>query len=172
MNTDRPSPMNIRAHLGELLKKVPAANDAAPKAVILAGGVATGKTTLRRKEYSRGYVIIDAAEIFDFLSKGDVTLDFPDAFLDELELIGPMLACSAVSNRKNIVTEIIGADVDAVVPLISGLKSVGYRVELIALDCDLEEAVRRNEEPARGISAYFAESFQIRWIIEACRRAG
>ena len=172
MSTGRPSPMDIGAKLGALLKEVPPANDAAPKAVILMGGVATGKTTLRRKDYSSGYVIIDAAEIFEVLSKGDVTLVFPDAFLDELELIGPMLACSAVSNKQNIVTEIIGADVDAVVPLVSGLKSAGFTVELIALDCDLEEAIRRNEEPGRGISAYFAEDFQIRWIINACRQTG
>lgn len=35
-----------------------------PGAVIIAGGVATGKTTLRRTEYSTGYVLLDAAEIF------------------------------------------------------------------------------------------------------------
>lgn len=172
MSTGHSSPKNIGAQVGDLLGEVPATNDAAPRAVIIMGSVATGKTTHRRNNYSRGYVLIDAAEIFEVLSKGDATLQFPDAFVDELELIGTMLARSAVSRKQSIVTEIIGSDMRTVLPLVSGLKSVGFTVELITLDCDLEEAIRRNEAPGRGISAHFAEEFQIRWIIEACRRAG
>jgi type IV secretory pathway ATPase VirB11/archaellum biosynthesis ATPase len=34
------------------------------RAVIIAGGVASGKTTLRRAKYPTGYVVLDAAEIF------------------------------------------------------------------------------------------------------------
>ena len=50
--------------------------DGQPFAVIISGDVAAGKTTVRRQEYSSGYLLIDAAEIFLSLSRGEY-LDSP-----------------------------------------------------------------------------------------------
>jgi hypothetical protein len=44
--------------------------DHRPRAVILAGATAVGKTTLRREKYSSGFVLLDAAEIFLSLCRG------------------------------------------------------------------------------------------------------
>jgi hypothetical protein len=139
-----------------------------PEAVILMGGVATGKTTLRLRDYSHGYVLIDAAEIFHHLSQGDATLDFPDAFLNQLESVGTQIARRAVSEGRSIVTEIIGADEVPTLELISALKSCGYSVKVVSVTCDLEESIRRNEGRGDSISAYYAEPFQRRWIIDSC----
>lgn len=140
-----------------------------PKAVILMGGVAAGKTHVRVNNFSRGFVLIDAAEIFHHLSRDTrEVLDFPDDLVEPLELIGSLVARRAISEKRNIVTEIIGADKDLTVKLISALKAAGYAVDVTALTCDLEESIRRNESRGDNISAYYAESFQIRWIIEAC----
>jgi hypothetical protein len=51
---------------------VPSTGD--PVAVIFMGGVGAGKTTLRKQQYSKGYVLIDAADIFITLSRGNICL--------------------------------------------------------------------------------------------------
>lgn len=142
--------------------------DGHPVAVILSGGVATGKTTSRKQRYSTGYVLIDAADIFLSLSRGEV-LPFPGDLQEPMNLIGPMVAWRALSERRNIVTEIIGAELEPLQQLTGALKSIGYTVHGEVFTCDIEEAVRRNE--SRGdddISAYYAEPFQRTWIIDAC----
>lgn len=140
-----------------------------PTAVILMGGVAAGKTCFRMDNFSRGFVLIDAAEIFHHLCR-DIAgmLRFPGDLIEPLDFIGWSVARRAISEKRNIVTEIIGADGDSVVKLLSVLKEVGYRVEVSAMDCDLKEAKRRDATRGDSISAYYAEPFQIRWITEAC----
>lgn len=140
-----------------------------PKAVVLMGGVAAGKTYLRTRNYSRGYVLIDAAEIFHHLSRGDGTLDFPDALKEPLELIGPLVTKRALSERRNIVTEIIGAELGHTKELIDSLNALQYKVEVVEVTCDLQESLRRNANRGDNISAYYAESFQRHWIINACK---
>jgi formylglycine-generating enzyme required for sulfatase activity len=140
-----------------------------PRAVILMGPIATGKTTMRIKEYSHGFVLIDAAEMFHHMSRDNAFLDFPDAFLEPLATIGPIIARRAVAERRHIVTEIVGADYMLVDNLVTALRSTGYTVEVVAVMCDLEEALRRNENRGDNVSAYYAEQFQRQWIIDACR---
>lgn len=141
--------------------------DGQPRAVVLMGGVAAGKTTLRLTNYSKGFVLIDAAEIFHHLS-GKAFLDFPVALLEPLELIGPLVTQRAISERRNIVTEIIGAESEPTIELVSALTSAGYHVEAITVTCDLEESIRRNQNRGDNISAYYAEPFQRRWLVDAC----
>ncbi len=168
MSTDRILKINIGAEIDRLFDDSSLAHNNRPKAVILMGGVAAGKTTMRLKDYSQGFVLIDAAEIFHHLSVGDSMFDFPDALLEPLELIGRLVARRAVSERRNIVTEIIGADQAPTMSLISELKSAGYSVEGILITCDMEESIRCNENRGDNISAYYAEPFQRQWIIDAC----
>jgi dephospho-CoA kinase len=168
MTTDRIFEINIRAEIDRLFEDSSLAHVNRPKAAILMGGVAAGKTTLRLKDYSRGFVLIDAAEIFHHLSRGDAMLDFPDALLEPLEIIGPLIARRAVSERRNIVTEIIGGDQASTIELISALKSAGYSVDVVGVTCDLEESIHRSENRGDNISAYYAEPFQRQCIIDAC----
>lgn len=142
-----------------------------PVAVILMGGVASGKTRFRMDNFSRGFVLIDAAEIFHHFSRDAGMFDFPGDLVIPLEAIGSSVAQRAISEKRNIVTEIIGADGDSLVKLLSALKEVGYQVEVNFMDCDLEEGKRRDANRGDNISAYYAEPFQIRWITEACANA-
>ena len=48
-----------------------------PVLEIVMGCPAVGKTTLRKQKFSKGYVLVDAADVFIRLSKGQ-SLDFPD----------------------------------------------------------------------------------------------
>ena len=145
--------------------------DGEPCLVLIMGGPATGKTTLRRQQYSTGFVLVDAADIFISLSRGGY-YDFPEAFEEPMDLIGRLVANRAITERRNIVTEIIGNDFDATTELIEAMRSIGYKIEAVAVTCELEEAMKRNL--SRGddnISSYFAEPYQRRWLIEAARES-
>lgn len=140
-----------------------------PKAVILMGGVASGKTTIRRQRFSKGFVLIDAAEIFHHLTPAGQSLDFPQALQEPLEIIGSMVARKAIKERRNIVTEIIGDEVDPTMELLSALKDSGYDIEPVGVTCSVEQALERNANRGDNISAYYAGPFQQRWIVQACK---
>jgi hypothetical protein len=42
-----------------------------PVLVVLLGAVAVGKTTIRKRDYSSGFVVVDAAEVFLNLCRGE-----------------------------------------------------------------------------------------------------
>jgi hypothetical protein len=145
--------------------------DGEPCLVLLMGGPATGKTTLRHQQYSTGFVLVDAADIFIGLSRGGY-YDFPEAFEEPMDLIGRLVATRAIAERRNIVTEVIGSDFDATTELIEAMRSVGYKIEAVAVTCDIEEAMNRNlSRGENNISSYFAEPYQRRWLIEAAKEA-
>jgi hypothetical protein len=138
-----------------------------PRIVILMGGPASGKTTFRKQRYSAGYVLVDAAEIFLNLSRGEY-FPFPEAFEEPMEMIGRLVAQRAVAERRHIVTEVIGADFNTTNELIEAMFAIGYKISAEFINCDIEEAMRRNL--ARGddsISCYYAEPYQRRWLLEA-----
>lgn len=142
-----------------------------PRIVMLMGGPASGKTTLRKQRYSTGYVLLDAAEIFLSLSRGEY-FPFPEAFEEPMELIGRRVAQRAVVERRHIVTELIGSEFEPIKELIEAMRSIGYVVSVEAVTCDIDEAMRRNL--ARGddnISCYYAEPYQRRWLQEAAQKA-
>ena len=132
------------------------------------GGVAGGKTTIRKERYSQGYVLVDAVTIFLLLCKGEY-VEFPDALLDvPLNQIGGLVACRAIQERRNIVTEIIGADYEATQKLIESMRAVGYHVDVQFIACDLTVATERNfSRGADSISAFYAEAYQHRWLVNA-----
>lgn len=162
--------MDVSAEVDRLFDDSSIPADDQPVAVIIWGGVAAGKTTLRKQKYSSGYVLIDAADIYRSLCRAEF-VSFPGPFEDAIETIGRTAAERALSEGRNIVTEIIGCYDDYLLHLSRSLRSIGYRVEGICITCDVEEAVRRHESRNKdNISAYNAEGFQFGWIVNACRR--
>ena len=160
--------MNVGVEVDRLFDDSSIPVDGKPVAVVLMGGVAAGKTTMRKQRFSTGYVLVDAADIFLSLSRGEF-LPFPGPLQEPMDLIGRLVAKRALSERRNIVTEVIGAERETLERLIEALKSIGYSVQGACITCDVEEAVRRNESRGDGdISAYYAEPFQRAWIIDAC----
>jgi hypothetical protein len=143
-----------------------------PRAVVLIGGVGTGKTSFRRSKYSRGYVLIDAGDIFLSLTRGEY-LPFPGPLGQAVDALGQVIAERAISERRHIVTEIIGAENDLVEGLTNAMSGLDYQVEVALLTCAPEEAVRRNElrNPEEGISAHYSETFQTEWLGQACAKA-
>ncbi len=141
-----------------------------PEFVLICGGVCTGKTTIRKQQYSNGYVLIDAAEIFLNLSNGEY-YDFGTTFEEPLEIIGMRIARQAIKERRNIVTEIIGAQQEKIYSIAEAMKSIGYKINLVYTECDLEVSLKRNVERGNdNISAYYTESYHQRWILEAVQQ--
>jgi chloramphenicol 3-O-phosphotransferase len=168
MPTERVFDFDVAAEIDRLFDDSSIPADGQPTAVILMGGPGAGKTTIRKQKYSSGYVIIDAADIFLSLSCGEL-FPFPEALQEPMELVGRLVTHRALSERRNIVTEIIGAEVEQTHQLVDALKSIDYQVQLAAITCDIQEGMRRNM--SRGddnISAYCAEPFQRAWIIDTC----
>lgn len=143
---------------------------AEPRIVILMGGPAVGKTTIRKQRFATGYVLVDAAEVFLSLSRGDY-FDFPGPFGELLDVIGPLVARRAITERRHIVTELIGSQFELTKDLIEAMRAIGYRAEMQAIICDIEEAQRRNLSRGNdNISAYYAELYQRRWLTEAATK--
>lgn len=138
-----------------------------PEFVIVMGGIAAGKTTIRKKFFSKGYVLIDAAVIFTLLD-GWEEQPFPGELEDPMNLVGALIAERALGERRNIVTELIGGDYAPIATLIEAMKKAGYKVKINAVTCDIEEAIRRNEARLNvEISAYVAEPYQHKWLMDA-----
>jgi hypothetical protein len=138
-----------------------------PKLVVIGGGVCAGKTTLRRTRYSTGFVVLDAAEIFLDLCRGEY-FAFPGPFNDTLERIGTAVAKRAVHERRNIVTEIIGDKQPMLPALLDACKACGYHLEVVYVACDPKEGWRRNLNRGQdNISAHYTQEFHERWLLHA-----
>ena len=163
--------IDVRAEVDRYFDESSLPRGKEPRIVVLMGGVAAGKTTVRKQRFATGYVLVDAAEIFLALSRGEF-FPFPDAFEQPMHIIGSRVARRAIAERRHIVTELIGADLEPTKDLIDAVLAIGYLVSVEAINCDIEEAQRRNL--ARGddnISCYYAEPYQRRWLLEAARVA-
>jgi hypothetical protein len=161
--------MDLMAEVEHFFDSSQVPREGPPTAVIIMGPPASGKTSFRKEKYATGYVVIDSAAVFLQLCHGR-SLDFPGPLLEPMELMGQLITNRALSERRNIVTEVIGAEQQPLLDLINALKGIGYRTSVEYIDCDMEEGLRRNA--ARGpdnISSYFAEKYQMKWLLEACR---
>lgn len=171
MSNERVSLFDIGAEIARCFDDSSIPRGEEPRIVILMGGIASGKTTIRKERYSTGYVVVDAADIFLSLSRGGV-YPFPEAFVQPMELIGDAVARRAVSERRHIVMESTGMEFEPTQALIETMTAIGYRVSVQAVVCDIEEAWRRNTSRGNDdISCYYAEPFHRRWLLEAAKAA-
>lgn len=82
-----------------------------------------------------------------------------------MQIIGSLVARRSISERRHIVIELIGADFDPTKALIDAMQELGYRIDVQATTCDIEEAQRRNlSRGDNNISCYYAEPYQRGWL--------
>jgi hypothetical protein len=141
-----------------------------PELVLILGAVCTGKTTVRKQQYSKGYVLIDAAEIFLSLSNGEY-FDFGfEPFEQPMEIIGGMVARQAIFQRRNIVTEMTVSFDEEIKAVIEAMRGIDYKVQITWVNCDLETAKKRNLN--RGdddISAWYTQLYHQQWVRTAAK---
>ena len=143
-----------------------------PKFVLITGIVGVGKTIIRRQQYQKGYVNIDAGDIFVNLSKGK-WYKFPDAFIEPMEFIGGSIANKAIKEKRNIVMEIIGESLEDSRDIIDTMNSHGYKVKLIYVECNPVEAYKRHLNAAKNevdyIPCAYAQNFHKKWLLDAAK---
>lgn len=140
-----------------------------PRFVLISGTPVSGKTRLRRDKFTKGFVTVDAGDIFQRLEKGEI-VDFPGQFEWMLDLIGPMVAERAISERRHIVTEVFGCDPDETKALLTQMKAIGYTTELAFVKASAEQAELWNQSrDPDNISSYFTDRFNVRWLADAAR---
>lgn len=118
------------------------ANSEIPQFAIVMGGVGSGKTTIRKKDYLDEYVQ------FDY---GEIQIAVQNSFGDDHPNVSGLtsLAClllfnETISQKKNMVIEIIGDDSHAIEPVIDGMVALGYKVTVKLVECDPAEAYKRH----------------------------
>lgn len=145
-----------------------------PRFVLFVGGVGVGKTTLRRQKCAKGYVHIDASEMFAEISGNDGG-DFPGVFEADLEAVGSRVVKEAVRGKRDIAMEVIGDTPGMLRALAEGVRSIGYEAKAVALTCDPEEALKRHRHACDTdptyVSAYFTQDFHLRWVLAAIEDA-
>ena len=161
------SQVDIAVEVNRFFNDSSLANGAPLQFALVLGPIATGKTRHRREKYSQGYVVVDAADIFISLSRGQY-IDFPSSLEEPLDIIGATVARRAIQERRHIVTEIIGHEEAPTHQLIDAIVAIGYKVNLDYIHKDVAEAwewnVKRSDD---NISAYYTEPFHRRWLIGA-----
>ncbi len=163
--------VDITAEIARHFDDSSLSNGAQPKIFTLVGGPAVGKTTMRKADFSTGYVVVDAAEIYLKLCEGK-ELPFPGPFDGPMQMIGAEVARRAIAEKRNIVTEILGADQAETMAFFNAMEGAGYRCDLKVLTCPVEEAVRRNEQRGyEDLSCYFAEPYHRAWLKDAALSA-
>ena len=142
------------------------------KLILVLGAVGVGKTTVRREKYSvaKGFVNIDAGDIFIDLSKGGY-YDFPSHLKKEMMKIGKNLMIESLCSKKDIVLEFPGSNYDDVIEITSLAKKLGYSCELDMLQCDINLAWERNiSRGDNNISSYFYEKYHMNWFRYAAKQ--
>ena len=141
--------------------------DPSPKFALVTGGTAVGKTRYRRKTYGPEYIVLDAADIFINLSRGQY-FEFPSILEEPMDIIGASIARRAVLERRNIVTEIIGHEYSPTKALIDAMLRANYSVDVVQLKKDVAEAWEWNlARSETNISALYTEPYHRRWLLGA-----
>lgn len=157
----------IEAEISCRLPEAARANGA-PEIVFIMGPVCAGKTSLRRARYSRGLVLVDAAQLF--IDLGGIDMDFPSALEEPMERIGAEVARRALAQGMSIVTEIVGAKFEPVKDLADAMQAAGYKVDFEFVHADLPECLERERgRTMDNVSSYYAEKYQMKWLLDAAR---
>lgn len=164
------TPPDLQAEVARFFDDSSLASGSDPRFVLLLGGTGSGKSRLRKERYSTGFVLLDAGAIF--MNLGGEDYDFDDErFQEPMNQVGLRVAERAITERRNIVTEMTGHLYEDTKSVIDAMLSAGYKVENVFVECDVVKAWDQNL--ARGndnISSYYAQPFHQRWLLDAVNK--
>lgn len=146
-------------------------SDTPPKFIVLMGGVAAGKTTIRKAQYASGYANFEYGEVYVALEKA-FGKDHPR--LPEYGLFaGSLILGDCLENKKNLVIEIIGGEEtqDALFTVIDMMRERGYEIAIMPIITDVAESYQRHlkvvDEDPDYVSAHFSEKLTLNCIQSA-----
>ncbi len=150
-----------------------------PQFIIVAGGVAAGKTTIRRQKYAQGFINFEFREVILALGIGDdidnLKMEKQKA-ADMAAFASSQILQEAFHTKKNIVIEVIG-DLELYMMLVvDGMKKLGYDVQIEYVYADPVEAYKRHltavEDDPSYCSAYFTQQGDFECVLKALEMAG
>lgn len=163
---------SLKDEINKFLDESSVAKGQPPAFVLIMGGVGAGKTTLRKDKFSKGYVVIDAGQIFTNLG-GTENHQFGTDFEEPMDIVGGALVRQAIKERRNLVAEIVGASEEEASSIIDAMKSVGYEIHIRLVTCDVTEAYNRHLSAVKSdpnyISSFFTQDFHRKWILESVK---
>ncbi len=158
--------------LTEFVEKSVALGDTAnpPHLVIISGGVGVGKTTHRKEKYSKGWVLVDAGEVYQAIKP---LIEIPEEEETLMYLAGNWLLSKAIADRKNIVIEIIMDKLEPIRTIIGQMKGEGYEVEVIGMVNDIQKSWENNlNRDKDNTSAHYTQDETLSWFEEYFRNKG
>ena len=139
-----------------------------PRAVIVMGGVGSGKTTIRRNQFAENYVQIDGSDIFSQIVDEESADDL-DLYLPTIDKIGQKITSRAIKEKRNLAIEHIGDNAEEMKAIIDKLESIGYIVDISMVNCDPTEAYQRHLAATHAdyhyLSCYFTKDLHTKWIL-------
>lgn len=146
--------------------------DGEPTLVVLYGATCSGKTFVRKRDYSKGYVVVDAAEVFLNLCRGE-RFQFGTIFGEVVDSIGSYVTLRAMRERRNIVTELPVTQNENLEAVCEAALSLDYKVNALLVQCRLEDAqLRLLSRGADEISARQTLPYHLEWITRAAAKLG
>jgi hypothetical protein len=144
--------------------------DGEPEMIVLFGATCSGKTFVRKRDYSKRYVVVDAAEVFLSLCGGE-RFEFGAIFREVVDSIGSYVTLRAMRERRNIVTEMPVTQHEELEAVCEAALSLDYRVNVLHVQCSLEDAqLRLLSRGADEISARQTQPYHLEWITRAAAK--
>lgn len=142
-----------------------------PQFVILTGGVASGKTTIRRQKFGKDFVHVDYGDVYTSLKK-KINLDETNLLKAAFQATNNILYECLIS-QFNIVTEVIGDNESALTPIIDEMRELGYKVSVNFIECDPVIAYQRHLKAVKEYPDYWSANFtQDSTILVFCQQLG
>lgn len=148
--------LNFKSYLAE------GVNDPAIfKAIFLAGGPGSGKSFIVGKTALQpmGFKLINSDPAFEAsLKKAGLTMDPKDIASDEGQRIRKQAKALtnkqldlALAGRLGLIIDGTGKDYDKIMVQVNQLRALGYAVQMIFVNTDLDTALARNKKRARSL---------------------
>lgn len=143
-------------------------SDNTPLLVILTGGIGSGKTTIRNKNYANNFVHFEFGEIYTILKhkfgeKNDKLMSYTSLACD-------LILQETIRDKKNIVTEVIGDKKGILDQIIDGMIKQGYKISVEYIYCEQAEAYKRHlklvEEDKDYLSVYFTQEATMAFFLK------
>ena len=138
-----------------------------PVLMCVVGRSGSGKSRFIQDSVGEAFVHVDAGLIY-LEAGGEVVVDFPDPFQDDVNEIGSSVCADAVMNRLDLVLEFSGSDTVQMQVLMRAFEDAGYEVVIKYVSTDLNQATIRNlDEANETVHAQDTDPMHYSWLIGA-----
>jgi len=134
-----------------------------PELIIIIGPVGAGKTSYIESNFSKGYVWLDMARIFFDLQKNTgIRLNRRN---EVMNFIGVVTLDLAILEKRNIVMELVGEELEKIDRIIDLMKTHGYNVKITVINSP-DDTCFANTKPVsqKHMSSFYTENFHLDWF--------